>query len=119
MIKRLAPWIIAFPWLWLGSVYVTWLVASTSLGRSPRPLLDDPGTLSSAVRATHAASVLLLLLLLSLWLASVAATLVLSSLRKLPWKATLTLAGASLASWLLAILYGRIDPGRVLAWFID
>lgn len=119
MVKRLARCIVAFPWLWLGSIYATWLVALASLGRRPRPLLDDPNHLSSAVVIMHRASVLLLLLLLALWLASLVAALALSGLRRVPWKAALTFWAASFASWLLALLYGRIDPGRVLAWFLD
>lgn len=119
MLKRVAPWIVAFPWLWLCSAYLTWLVAVASLGRSPRPLFDDPYLVGGAVRGAHQVSVALLVILFWTAFASVVVTLVLSLWRRLPWKTSLAFSGASLASWGLAVLYGRIDPGRVLAWFLD
>lgn len=119
MLKRLAPWIVAFPWFWLCSLYATWLVAVVSLGRSPRPLLDDPELINGTVRGAHEASVALLVILLCLAFASATVSLALSLWNRLPWKASLTFSGASLTSWALAVLYGRIDPGRVMAWFLD
>jgi hypothetical protein len=34
--------LIAFPLLWLGSMYVCWIAATQTLGRRPRPMFDDP-----------------------------------------------------------------------------
>lgn len=110
---------VAYPWIWLCSAYVTWLVAVISLGRVPRPLLDDPKLLSSSVNAVHTLSVLLLLAMLPLGLVSVIGALVLAGIRRLPWRAVRSWLAALFVSWALAIGYGRMDPGRVVAWFID
>ena len=110
---------VAYPWLWLGSVYATWVVARVSLGRSPRPLLDDPKNLSDAVSATHSVSVALLMLLLPIGFSSIVAGVWLGAARRLHWNAVGTWLSALVLSWLVAVVYGRADPGRVLAWFID
>jgi hypothetical protein len=110
---------VTYPWLWLCSVYATWLVARISLGRSPRPLLDDPKHLADAVSTTHSVSVALLLLLLPIGFASIATGLWLGLTRRLHWSAVGSWLSALVLSWLMAVIYGRMDPGRVLAWFID
>ena len=35
--------LIAIPLLWIGSMYICWLAATQTLGRTPRPMWDDPG----------------------------------------------------------------------------
>jgi hypothetical protein len=110
---------VAYPWLWLSTVYVTWLVARVSLGRNPRPLLDDPKLLSDTVGTAHALSVALLMLLLPIGFSSIAAGLWLGASRRLHWSAVGTWLSALALSWMMAVIYGRMDPGHVLAWFID
>jgi hypothetical protein len=110
---------VCYPWLWLGSVYATWLVAHISLGRNPRPLLDDPKHIVGAVSTIHAASVALLMPLVPVGFASVVAGVWLGASRRLHWNAVGTWLSALVLSWLFAVIYGRMDPGRVLAWFID
>jgi hypothetical protein len=104
---------VAYPWLWLGSVYTTWVVARVSLGRSPRPLLDDPKS------TAHSVSVALLMLLLPIGFSSILAGVWLGASRRLHWNAVGTWLSALVLSWLVAVLYGRMDPGSVLAWFVD
>lgn len=110
---------LGLPWIWLSSVYATWLIARASLGRSPHPLLDDPKLLGEAVGTAHAVSAMLLMLVLSGSVLSMGAALWLGWSRRLHWNAVGFWLSALLLSWLAAIFYGRLDPGRVLAWFID
>lgn len=110
---------VCYPWLWLASVYVTWLVARLSLGRDPRPLLDDPKNIVGAVSTVHAVSVALLMPLLPLGFASVVTGAWLGASRRLHWNAVGAWLSALVVSWFFALIYGRMDPGRVLAWFID
>jgi hypothetical protein len=119
---RVRRWIalsVGLPWIWLSSVYATWLVARASLGRSPRPLLDDPKHIGDAVGTAHAVSAALLTVLLPGGILSVVAALWLGGSRRLHWKAVGWWLSALVLSWLSAVFYGRLDPGRVLAWFID
>jgi hypothetical protein len=64
-------------------------------------------------------SVALLMLLPPVGLASIATGLWFGLTRRLHWKAVGSWLSALVVSWLLVIIYGRMDPGRVLAWFID
>lgn len=110
---------VCYPWLWLASVYVTWVVARVVLGRFPRPLLDDPKNIVGAVSTVHAISVALLMPLLPLGFASVVVGVWLGASRRLHWNAVGTWLSVLVLSWLFAVIYGRMDPGHVLAWFID
>lgn len=119
---RVGPWValsLAYPWIWLSSVYATWLVARVSLGRSPRPLLDDPKLLGAAVSSAHSLAVLLLMLLMPSGVLTVAAALWLGWSGRLSWHTVGSWLSALLLSWFAAALYGGLDPGRVLAWFVD
>src|SRR5687767_2499979 len=51
----------AYPFLPVVSLYVTWLVAWTVLGRQPRPMLDDPKFISPIVDLPYAITALLIL----------------------------------------------------------
>src|SRR5688572_16799494 len=51
----------AYPFLPVVSLYVTWLVAWTVLGRQPRPMLDDPKSISPIVVLPYAITALLIL----------------------------------------------------------
>jgi hypothetical protein len=100
-------------------VYAVWLIAQATLRRAPRPLLDDPKNLGGWVDIAHTASVLLFLLALPILVASVAAVLWRGALRRTPWKNALLWLALLQLSWITAGLIARLDPGHVVAWYLD
>jgi hypothetical protein len=110
---------VVYPWAWLGSVYAVWAIAGLVIGRWPRPLLDDPKTLGGWVNLPHTVSVLILALAMPALGTSVAAALTLGFSRKMKWSAAFSWLSALLLSWTLAVGLARLDPGRVIAWFVD
>lgn len=121
--KGVLGWLIrvgvVYPWGWLASVYVVWLIAWAALGRRPRPLLDDPKTLSDWVNVPHTISVWLLMLAVPMLGTALAATLTLAFSRAMKWGVALAWLAVLQLSWLLAVLTARFDPGHVIAWFVD
>jgi hypothetical protein len=107
------------PWIWLSTVYTVWLIAWVQLGRRPRPLLDDPKNLGGWVDIPHTASVLLFMIAFPLLGAAVGAALSLGVFGKGKWNVALLSFGALLLSWTAAFAVARLDPGRVVAWYLD
>jgi hypothetical protein len=108
-----------YPWGWLSTVYAVWLVAWTALGRRPRPLLDDPKHLGGVVDVAHTASIYVFLLALPILFASLAAALALRFIEKAPWRTALLWLAALLFSWIIGVGFARLDPGHVIAWYLD
>jgi hypothetical protein len=121
--KNLLTWVlrigVAYPWGWLATVYAVWLIAYASLGRRPRPLLDYPKHLSGVVEFLHTASVYCFLFALPALFAGLTAAVSLRVVKRAPWRTALAWLGAVLLSWTAAVAYIRLDPGRVVAWYID
>jgi hypothetical protein len=110
---------LVYPWGWLGTVYAVWLLAWAGLGRRPRPLLDDPKTLGVWVDLAHTASIYVFLLALPILFASLTAALSLRFIEKAPWRTALLWLAALQLSWIVAVGFARIDPGHVIAWYLD
>jgi hypothetical protein len=107
------------PWVWLTSVYAVWLIACVQLGRRPRPLLDDPKHLGGWVDIPHTLSILLFMLAFPLLGAGLGAALWIGIFGRAKWKVALLSFGALLLSWTMAFAVGRLNPGRVIAWYLD
>jgi hypothetical protein len=118
-----APWLIriaiAYPWGWLGSVYAVWLIAWFTLGRRPRPLLDDPKHIGGVVDFAHTTTIFCFMLAPPALFAGLLASISLRFVSKAPWRVALFWFSAVALSWILAVIYARLDPGRVVAWYVD
>jgi hypothetical protein len=110
---------LAYPWLWLCSVYAVWLAAWATLDRQPRALLDDPKNIAGWVDAVHTASIILFMLALPIWAASVIAVFWRGFLKRAEWKNVLLWLVVLQLSWTLAVVVVRVDPGHVVAWYLD
>ena len=107
------------PWVWYASVYLVWLVAWLTLGRRPRPLLDDPKHLGGWVDVAQTLSVGLFLLSFACFGAGFVVTILLGFLRRTTWQSAFLRLGALLLSWILAVGFGRLNLGYVVAWYVD
>lgn len=109
----------AYPALVLILIYGNWLVAYLSLGRAPRPTLDDPKHIDPVNAVVHWLSVLGVAL--GFWLFWAAVLIMLLGL--VPEQSRRRQLGLRLGGSLLAMVavYGwvRIDPGAVVEWYFD
>ena len=99
-----------------ASVYFTWLFAWLMLGHQPRPSLDDPKHIGSAVSIVYLVSGLLLLSIPILAIAGPIAQLA------TPGRTHSTRAAYAAISVLLlvgTILLLRWDPFHVVYWYMD
>jgi hypothetical protein len=104
-------------------VIITWIAASTKLGRVPQANLDDPGTIGPAVEVARTLTFLTLSLTATmglLCLLLVASNLIASLLKKKPYTAeNLMLCTFPVISWSACVLFFKCDPGGVITWFFD
>jgi hypothetical protein len=107
------------PWVWLTSVYAVWLIACVQLGRRTRPLFDDPKLLGGWVDGPHTASIWLFMLAFPALGAGLGAALWIAVFGKPKRIVGLQYLGVMLLSWTLAVVVARVDPGRVIAWYLD
>ena len=112
-----------YPLSMLALVYLTYIVGAVSLGRLPRPMLDDPKGLGESVR------LLMWITLLNFpvtWLAMGLNVLGCAldyaqaprRRRRVGLRSLYHLAIA-IGCWVVVILTLAVDPGRVLEWFLD
>lgn len=115
-------WAVAYlyPLLTAASIYSSWLVAWMCLGRVPRPLLDDPKFIGGVMDIAY------LLSMLAFYSAPVLTPLCFASSFFCPLgrirnrvARSIVLALAYLAMLAGVILLLRLDPGRVVEWWID
>jgi len=104
------------PLLGLVSIAATWIIASSSLGRWPRPMFDDPGSIPG-IGWWYSVSGTLLEIGCFTYFASVVLMLPLASmaLQRRAWFA-LALHLALTAS---PILWVIIDPFEIQTWYFD
>lgn len=120
---KLTLWLLAYLYpLWLvGSFYVTWVVAWVSLGRIPRPSLDDPKSIGGFVDVAYVITGLLAIGLPGLVPLGLAASFYCPVRkhddRRLTQAAALAIIYIILCAVALVIL--RADPLRVVYWWID
>ena len=99
-----------------ASVYFTWLVARLTLGRPPRPSLDDPSQISAAVSTVYFISGLLLLSLPVLVIAGPIVQLVVAG-RLLVIRVTYAVISFFVSVGTILLL--RLDPYDVVYWYFD
>lgn len=118
--RRLVRWgVVAAIWplVAVGLVHLARVGARLTLGRWPRPSIDDPKTIGPAVDALHFGAALALMLCDAALLAGT--VLVLIALVNRRWRAGLIMIGLAAAGWTAALGLGRLDPGGAIEWFLD
>jgi hypothetical protein len=124
---RWLRWIVVaislYPLLALALLYGTWLAAAVSLGHWPRPSRDDPKYINGFVSTLHTMTWIAIMFASPAFAAN-AIALVADGVsrwwynRRFPAK-TIALAGIAACLWITVIALVKIDPGRVLYWFMD
>ena len=99
-----------------ASVYFSWFVAWLALGHPPRPLLDDPKHISTAVSTVYFISGLLLLSLPVLVIAGPIVQLVVAG-RSLLIRVTYAVISFFVSVGTIFLL--RLDPYDVVYWYFD
>ena len=104
-------------------LYSTWLAAAISLGHWPRPSRDDPKYINSVVSFLHTATAFAFLFAF-LGLAFPVASLIIDFIspawyrRHIRWNSAL-LFGMALLSFAILSITLKLEPGRVMDWFMD
>jgi hypothetical protein len=109
----------SYPAVLIFSFYLTWLIAWSFLGHSPRPSLDDPKFISDWLSVPYNLTALLLVGFPAAALAGVGSTAWFGAVREMSWLKTLMLVLAFLGVWVGAIAFLRWDPQQVVMWFFD
>lgn len=108
----------SYPLLLLGSLYGEWLLASLMLGHQPRPSLDDPKGISGSSWMHPIPFVALMGML-----PAACATLILNALyvinSRIRGRRLLTRLAGLLSLWLGMLATLRLDPLKVLFWWLD
>jgi hypothetical protein len=110
--------ILSYPLFLLSSIYATWLTAFVSLGRIPRPSLDDPKSINVFVSAFLILTGSLYLLMPVSFVGFIIALIIRKRrdfIDRHPVASWALLGG----SWGILIAVLAIDPGRVLYWMMD
>jgi len=123
--RRIQTLLCLVAWLypvWLaGSFYLTWLTAWLFLGHPPRPMLDDPVSISRIVDGLYFLTGLLIMGMPGLCPAGLVASF-LMPLGKSPRTQMLSrtaLVGGYLVLCVSCIVLLRSDPLRVVEWWFD
>ena len=123
----MAAWVCSlYPAIFLGSLYLTWLLAWASLGHFPRASLDDPRGINSMVLVAHDTTLMLLVgipvaLFLSILL-TLASVIHLSARNGDRWWLAPARLLVPLISWPSLYLLGQSNDfvlRSILIWFMD
>jgi hypothetical protein len=115
--------ILAYPVLLPAALYVTWVIARLSLGRWPRPSVDDPKYINMVVSCAHSFVAYLLGFGLPIFVVLAVFALgwgLLRCILKRPHG--MRLAGFACLSMMLMVLsicFLYWDPLSVANWFVD
>ena len=116
--------ILVYPVLLPAALYVTWLIAGLSLGRWPRPSIDDPDSINMVVSCARS-FVLFFLVMVGLPTYAVLAVFslgwgLLRCILKRPHGMRLAVcAFLSMVLLVVAIRFVYWDPLSVFNWFLD
>lgn len=115
-------WCICFfyPFIAVGSVYLSWLVAWIALGHQPREMLNDPKQMGGLMDFAYLISVLLVIP----WPVFGVAGFLVSFRCPVPaiGKRFLSMTALAIAYMMicaLALGLMRLDPGGVFSWWLD
>ena len=113
---RIVAMVIAFhPLLLPIALYATWITAYATLGRVPRPSLDDPAQIGGAVDIVGFVAAILIYHWQITTIISIAVLLCLPLAAVTLMRTFLTMTGLYLLTWWLF----ETDPGSVACWFYD
>ncbi|MBC8108565.1 MAG: hypothetical protein H7Z14_18410 [Anaerolineae bacterium] len=110
-----AAFIVLHPFMFHVGVLVTWLCAWTSLGRPPRPSLDDPAMIGGFVRVPYAISALPLVL----WPVVAFLAVLMMVILFTRYRALSRLSASMGVAYVLAFVLLRWDPGNLVCWYMD
>lgn len=114
---------LAYPVLLPAALYGTWVIARLSLGRWPRPSIDDPKYINIVVSCAHSFVIYIVIFGLPIFAFLVVLSLLCGLLRCLLKRPHgMRLAGyacLSMVLMVLAICFLYWDPLSVLNWFLD
>ena len=107
------------PWIVVGAIHATWLVAALELGRFPRPYADDPKSIGPATDVLYSATCGLFLVSPSSFLAFGIGVfgVALDRGRKRPARFVAAVLLCFVLSWLCS--FGFLRSSRVANWFFD
>jgi hypothetical protein len=112
--------LIAFGPLLVLSFYATWLAGRFHLGHWPRPSLDDPKDIEGFWMWTYGFTGLVLTIGLPVAVVLAGASVLRPALNKSPeWKVRLAEAILGIVLLALAFAFIRLDPHRVVEWYMD
>jgi hypothetical protein len=110
-----AAFIVLHPFLVHTGVFITWLCASTTLRRPPRPSLDDPKMIGGIVDVAYVASALPLMCWpVVAFLSVLLMTVLFNRVRHVA-----LLSAAMAVAYLLAYALLQWDPGGIVCWYMD
>ncbi|MBL9031303.1 MAG: hypothetical protein JNM80_06305 [Phycisphaerae bacterium] len=108
----------AWPLVTAATFLVTTLAARISLGHCPRPYLDDPRSINSAVVGVLAhAAIVAMIAMLPAALVALCVVAYLGALRR--WRPAALVLLVGLAAWAGFVLLNRYDPLRCVDWLFD
>ena len=105
-----------YPALLIVSVYGTWGVAWLTLGHSPRPSIDDPSQIGTAVDV-H--SLMTRVFLISFPVAAICGVGIQFFIPGRRWLWRFVSAALLIIEWVLVVAFLRWDPLDVMEWFLD
>jgi hypothetical protein len=115
--------ILAYPVLLPAALYATWVIARLSLGRWPRPSIDDPKYINMVVSCAHSFVSYLVLFGLPIFVVLAVFALgwgLLRCILKRPHGMRLAVcAFLSMVLLVVAIRFIYWDPLSVFNWFLD
>lgn len=126
--RRIPKWLDWLAWITplyapvaLSSIYVTWIVCRVSLGYWPKPMVDDPKYIGSAVDACYFLAIILLCAAPSFLIfhVGVIAIYTYAAIRARREDRLGLALMLGLAAWSGTILLFVADPLRVAEWFAD
>lgn len=109
---------VSYPALLISSLYVTWFVARLSLGRWPRPYLDDPKYING-IGIPYGITGFLLVTMPAVALASVGFAGWLYCKRDPQARTPMLYAVATILGAVAAVVVLRWDPFQVADWYMD
>tara|TARA_R110002126_G_scaffold4409_24_gene23268 strand:- start:649 stop:1026 length:378 start_codon:yes stop_codon:yes gene_type:complete len=106
-----------YPVLFVGALYLTYVVAWGALGHAPILSLDDPKGLGVLVDVPYVLTIVLMMGAPAAMLLGVVVLPIALQRRTKPWRVGYGLILALL--WVAAIVFLRWDPWDVGTWFLD
>jgi hypothetical protein len=105
-----------YPVSLVAAIYGTWMVAFFELGHIPRPSLDDPRQLGTALHIPYAIAGLLLT---AFPVAAVAGVILQLSMPRRTWSRRFISTAFFVTYWVVIIVFLRWDPMHVAEWLMD